>query len=64
MHGDLFQMGLAADFVDAGKRHGRISGTQYGDQDEEGLTGRREAWGRERLMPQRRLERAVSLGLK
>ena len=64
MHGDLFQMGLSADFVNAGKPHGRISGGQCGDQDEERHTSRLQFRRREYLMPQRRFEQTVGRGLK
>ena len=60
MNGQLFQMGLAANEVNTGKPDGRISG----DQDEERLTRRRELRGRQGLMPQLRLEQAVSRGLE
>ncbi len=64
MHGDLFQVGLSADFVNAGKPHGRISGDQYGDQMKSGSPSRRQTRRRECLMPQRRFEQTVGRGLE
>lgn len=64
MYRELFQMGLAADLVNTGESHGRISCGQDGSQNEERLSSGLRLRGRESLMPQRRFERSVCRGLE
>ncbi|MGO4192890.1 hypothetical protein AB4Y67_14600 [Arthrobacter sp. YAF17] len=52
-------MGPAADFVNTGESHGRISCGQDGNQNEKRLGSGLRLRGRECLMPQRRFEHTV-----